>query len=212
MTDHDVEFSSPPLPIVIRVDAWGAVEIGWRCADTAPELQVPAVPPQGHGSVARVTFAEFYEQHLAKLIRHLMRQGASGHEAAEAVQAAFTEAFAKWETINYPAAWLRTVARRQYINRADRHEDLVEEVPELPGGLDPAHRVELKEEEARVYAALASLPPLQSQALAWSLDGFSTAEISTALGTSPEAVRQNLHRGRARLKTILLPPNDGGGR
>ncbi|MFJ2407076.1 RNA polymerase sigma factor [Streptomyces xanthochromogenes] len=157
-------------------------------------------------------FAEFYEQHLAKLIRHLMRQGAGAHEAAEAVQAAFTEAFAKWETIQYPAAWLRTVARRMYLNRSARREDLVDEVPELPGGMCPLRRVELKEEETRVFTALASLPPLQCQVLSWHLDGFTTSEISTSLGLTAEAVRQNLHRGRARLKTLLLDSTVGGGR
>ncbi|MFJ2736037.1 RNA polymerase sigma factor [Streptomyces sp. NPDC087317] len=72
--------------------------------------------------------------------------------------------------------------------------------------------MELKEEEARVYAALAALPPLQRAVLAWHLDGFATSEIGDALDMTHEAVRQNLSRGRARLKTILLSANDGGER
>jgi RNA polymerase sigma-70 factor (ECF subfamily) len=44
------------------------------------------------------------------------------------------------------------------------------------------------------------------------LDGFATSEISDALDMTHEAVRQNLSRGRARLKTILLSVNDGGER
>ncbi|MDI3408360.1 RNA polymerase sigma factor [Streptomyces cavernicola] len=157
-------------------------------------------------------FAQFYEQHMPKLIRHLMRQGASGHEAAEAAQAAFTEAFVKWDTIEHPAAWLRQVAWRSHLRRRTDREDPVQDVPELPGGMCPLHHVELKEEETRVYAALAGLPPQQRRVLAWYLDGFAATEIAAVLGLSTEAVRQNLSRGRARLKTILLGPNDGGGR
>ncbi|WWQ68836.1 sigma-70 family RNA polymerase sigma factor [Streptomyces sp. Q6] len=157
-------------------------------------------------------FAQFYSQHMAKLVRHLMRQGASIHEATEASQAAFTEAFVKWETIEHPAAWLRQVSLRLYWRRHSHREEPVQEIPELPGGPCPLQQVELKEQEARVCAALASLPPLQRQVLAWHLDEFSTTEISVALGMTPEAVRQNLSRGRARLKTILLSSTDGGGR
>lgn len=181
-------------------------------AGSAPEPQNPVAPVPVNGSVVRVEFAQFYEQHMAKLIRHLMRQGANGHEAADAAQAAFTEAFVKWETIEYPAAWLRLVAIRLYLRKPARREDLTHEFPELPGGVCPLRSVELKEEETRVYAALATLPPLQRAALAWHLDGFTTSEIGTALGMTHQAVRQNLSRGRARLKTTLLSATDGGGR
>jgi len=179
---------------------------------SAPEPRISLAPAPQRGSVARVEFAQFYEQHMAQLIRHLMRQGASGHEAAEAAQAAFTEAFVKWETIEHPAAWLRLVAIRLYWRQPARREDLTHDFPELPGGTCPQRSAELKEEEGRVYAALASLPHLQRSVLAWHLDGFTTNEIGTALQMTQEAVRQNRSRGRARLKTLLLSTTDGGGR
>ncbi|MBB4890967.1 RNA polymerase sigma-70 factor (ECF subfamily) [Streptomyces netropsis] len=149
---------------------------------------------------------------MAKLIRHLTRQGANGHEAADAAQAAFTEAFVKRETIEHPAAWPRLVAIGLYPRKPARRGDLTHEFPELPGGVCPLRSVELKEEEARVCAALAGLPPLQRAALAWHLDGFTTGETGTALGMTHHAVRQNLSRGRARLKTPLPSATDGGGR
>ncbi|MFC5959037.1 RNA polymerase sigma factor [Streptomyces pratens] len=181
-------------------------------AVSAPEPSIPAAPAQQRESVARVEFAQFYEQHMAKLVRHLMRQGAGSHEAAEAAQAAFAEAFVKWETIETPAAWLRKVAIRLYLRQPVRREHLTDDIPELPGGACPLRSVELKEEETRVYAALAALPPLQRAVLAWHLDGFITKEIGDALDMSQEAVRQNLSRGRARLKTLLLNVMDGGER
>ncbi|MEU2736321.1 hypothetical protein ABZ656_13015 [Streptomyces sp. NPDC007095] len=79
----------------------------------------------------------------------------------------------------------------------------------VPGGVCSLRSVELKEEETRAHAAL---PPLQRAFLAWHLDGFATSEISDAPDMTHEAVRQNLSRGRGRLKTILPSVNDGGGR
>ncbi|WP_369212325.1 RNA polymerase sigma factor [Streptomyces flavofungini] len=70
--------------------------------------------------------------------------------------------------------------------------------------------MELREEEARVYSALASLPPTQRRVLAWSLDGFTASEVSAELGMTTEAVRQNLSRARARLKDRLGLANGGG--
>ncbi|MEU5647643.1 RNA polymerase sigma factor [Streptomyces milbemycinicus] len=157
-------------------------------------------------------FAQFYDQHMAKLIRHLMRQGANNHEAAEAAQAAFAEAFVKWETIEHPVSWLRLVAIRLYWRQPARREDLTHDFPDLPGGVCPLHSAEIKEEEARVYAALAALPPQQRAVLAWHLDDFTAKEIGAVLDMSQEAVRKNLSRGRARLKEILFNATDGGGR
>ncbi|MFC6064362.1 RNA polymerase sigma factor [Streptomyces ochraceiscleroticus] len=182
-----------------------------RAARAMPSPRLPSAPA-GHGTVALVDFASYYEQHLAKLIRHLMRQGARPHEAAEAAQAAFTEAYAQWDTIRHPAAWLRQVALRLFLRQPAHREELTGAPPDRPGGICPLGAVELKEEENRVYAALAALPPLQRQVLAWHLDGFGLAEIAAALGKTPEAVRQNLSRGRARLKEMLLREIAGGGK
>ncbi|MFI0820766.1 sigma-70 family RNA polymerase sigma factor [Streptomyces sp. NPDC021098] len=182
------------------------------CAESAPEPCIPAAQPQERGSVNRVEFAQFYEQHMAKLVRHLMRQGANSHEAAEAAQAAFAEAFVRWEIIEYPASWLRLVAIRMYWRQPARREDLTHDFPDLPGGICPVRSVELKEEEVRVYAAFGALPHQRRAVLAWHLDGFPAKEIGAVLDMTQEAVRKNLSRGRARLKEILLNATDGGGR
>lgn len=170
----------------------------------------PPSAPTGHDTVARVDFATYYDRHMAGLIRHLVRQGARPHEAAEAAQAAFAEAYAQWETIAHPAAWLRQVALRLFLRQPAHRENLASELPDRPSGVCPLGAVELKEEEARVYAALAGLPPLQRQVMAWHLDGFGTAEIAATLGKTQEAVRQNLSRARARLKDMLLSETAGG--
>lgn len=157
------------------------------------------------GDVVPEKVGDYYAHHFAELVRHLMRQGASPHEAADAVQAAFVEACAQWETIEHPAAWLRTVAFRQYLRQPAQRENLTGEVPEHPStGPSPLHVLEIKEEQMLVLAALASLPPTQRRVMAWSLDGFSSSEIAQGLKMNAAAVRQNIARARARLKELLL--------
>ncbi|WP_438295858.1 RNA polymerase sigma factor [Streptomyces sp. HUAS TT7] len=185
---------------------------------TVPDPWKPAARPEAYAlpemdesaQAVRADFARYFEQHLTRLIRHLMRQGAGAHEAAEAAQAAFAEAFPRWGHISHPAAWLRRVAFRLYLRQPVRGEELTGEPPDVPGGVCPLRVVELREEERWVYAALGGLPPAQRQVLAWSLDGFSTSEISAELNMAADAVRQNLSRARARLKVQLGLAHGGG--
>jgi RNA polymerase sigma-70 factor (ECF subfamily) len=59
-------------------------------------------------------------------------------------------------------------------------------------------------DEARaVLAALADWPAKQRQVMAWHVDGFSPAEIASALDVDPAAVRQNLAKARGNLKKQL---------
>ncbi|MFE6166178.1 RNA polymerase sigma factor [Streptomyces sp. NPDC056486] len=148
-------------------------------------------------------FSLFYSQHLGRLVRHLMRLGAEPHEAAEAAQSAFTEAYAAWSRLTHPGAWLRTVAYRHFLRREVRCRELTDTPPETPSPCCPLSAVEIKEEESRVYEALASLPPQPRRVMAWHLDGYTTSEIAEALDMKPDAVRQNLGRARARLKVVL---------
>jgi RNA polymerase sigma-70 factor (ECF subfamily) len=163
--------------------------------------------PSSHG----LDFAEYYREHLSHLIWHLMRLGASSHEAAESAQAAFSEAFRYWGSITHPRAWLRQVAFRIFLARPARTgEILTDEVPETPNGDCPLGRVEIRDEEAVVIRALAALPPSQRRVMAWVLDGYTTDEIAEELRMTPETVRQNLCRARARLKDQLGLTSEGG--
>jgi RNA polymerase sigma factor (sigma-70 family) len=152
---------------------------------------------------SRSEFALFYHRHVAVLIRFVMRLGATPHEAADAVHTAFAEAFPRWGQITAPHAWLRTVSARSYLRQTAGREYPTALIPDRPGDTCPVEAVILKEEEKRVYAALAALPPRQRHVMAWHLDGFTHAEIAGALGITPEAARQNYARARAALKRSL---------
>lgn len=167
--------------------------------------------PAHQDEALRESFSRYYEQHMASLIRFVMRYGASPHEAADAAQAAFIEGFRVWHLIESPGAWLRKVAFRQYLRQAPRpQEELTDEVPDRPAFSCPLDRVVLADEEKQVYEALAQLPMRQRQVMAWRLDGYSTNEIAETLEMQPNAVRQNVARARALLKDILGLTSAGG--
>ena len=130
------------------------------------------------------------------MVWFLMSLGASGHEAADVAQTAFTEAFPVWPTIRCPRAWLRQVASRIYYRQLNRAETPVESLPDGQGPLSAAVATELRDEARTVLAALASLPPRQREVMAWHIDGFGSAEIAATLHIDPAAVRQNLIKAR----------------
>ncbi|MFG2880684.1 hypothetical protein ACGFYU_37700 [Streptomyces sp. NPDC048337] len=62
------------------------------------------------------------------LARFVMKHGASPQEAADAAHEAFATAYPQWDSIRFPARWLRTVAVRVYF-RAKLREDLLGHLP-----------------------------------------------------------------------------------
>ncbi|WP_427918684.1 RNA polymerase sigma factor [Streptomyces sp. cg40] len=146
-----------------------------------------------------------HEQYPA-LVRFLLLNGASWAEAQDAVQDAFTQMCAPGLSVTHPRAWLRTVAWRSWVSQQVKPEDSCAEIPEPPTSLrwqTPAHAAELGEEERRVLSLLLQLPTKQRAAMAWHLDGFTTAESARAMRTTQAAVRQNLARARAALREGL---------
>ncbi|MFF7647029.1 sigma-70 family RNA polymerase sigma factor [Streptomyces canus] len=151
-------------------------------------------------SAARSEFAGFYETTMPRLVVFVLRHGADIHEAREAAQAAFAQAWERWESIEHPHAWLRTVAFRQLLRLRERPEGPLADTEERPGGVCPVERIELGAQEKLVLKVLAGLPMQQRRAFAWTFDGFTPQETAEALKTTPEAVRQNLARARKSLK------------
>jgi RNA polymerase sigma factor (sigma-70 family) len=172
--------------------------------EPAAASQQGAAPPAESGAAAPGTdFASCYAKEMPGLVWFVMSLGAGPEAAADAAQSAFADAFPVWHTIRYPHAWLRRVAERSYYRRASHRETSVETPPDRPGPLSAASVVELRDEARTVLAALATLPPKQRQVMAWSIDGYSPAEIASKLGADPTAVRQNLTKARKNLKQLL---------
>ncbi|MEV2235502.1 sigma-70 family RNA polymerase sigma factor [Streptomyces phaeochromogenes] len=183
MTDPD----RPP-------ERWAVLAQWDQVVDTKRRPQAPA------DSAARTEFASFYAGNKSRLVVFIMRHGADSHEAGEVVQAAFAQAWERWESIEHPHAWLRKVAYRQLLRSRDRRESPLEFLEDSPGGPCPVERVDLDAQEKLVLKVLADLPMQQRRVFAWTYDGFSTQETAELLDMAPESVRQNLARARKSLK------------
>ncbi|WP_328674100.1 RNA polymerase sigma factor [Streptomyces sp. NBC_00328] len=147
-----------------------------------------------------------HDEQYPALVRFLLLHGASWTEAQDAAQDAFTQMCAPGVSISYPRAWLRTVAWRSWVSQQVKLEETCADLPEPQTSLrwdTPTHAAELGEEQRRVISLLLQLPAKQRAAMAWHLDGFTTAESARAMGTTQAAVRQNLARARAALKQGL---------
>jgi RNA polymerase sigma-70 factor (ECF subfamily) len=106
--------------------------------------------------------------------------------------------------------WLVRIALRVAIDhkRKVRREHPLEEGWDAPAAPEdgPEHRVTSEEDARRVAAAVARLPDYQKELV--SLRYFahlSAAELAEVFGKSEVAIRKDLQRARAQLKTALAP-------
>jgi len=77
-------------------------------------------------------FSACYARELSSLTWFVMSLGADAHRAADVALSAFAEAFAVWDRIERPTAWLRRVAGRLYYRYLVTRETAVENVPDRP--------------------------------------------------------------------------------
>ena len=150
-------------------------------------------------------------------------------EAEDAVQ----ETYARWyamsrqqqEAIEFPGAWLTTVASRICLNllgsaRARRETYVGEWIPEplpeaaeqisgRPGGttLDPADRVTLDESVSMAFlVVLDSMTPAERVALILhDVFRYSFAEVAEIVGRTPAACRQLASSARRRIRASQAP-------
>jgi RNA polymerase sigma-70 factor (ECF subfamily) len=102
---------------------------------------------------------------------------------------------------NVCARWLRTTARQ--MGRRAMGSDLALEA--VPDGADMHVELERQELDGVLDRALALLPvATRAACVAHYLHGAAHAEIAAQLGTSEDAVKMRLHRGRATLRRSML--------
>jgi RNA polymerase sigma-70 factor (ECF subfamily) len=98
---------------------------------------------------------------------------------------------------------------RRFLSIEDRASDGWE-----PAGADGSCWEEERAQAARVARALATLPPVQREAVVlFEIEGFSIEEIAALQGVSISAVKSRLARGRGRLhrhyERLNLAPSSG---
>lgn len=108
-------------------------------------------------------------------------------------------------------AWLFRLANNRLIDehrrRTRRHEQAMGDVPEADRAESSAETIVITNaQEARLYAVLEVLPPDQRAAmLLRHVMDLQPAEIATAIGRTPGAVKMLLHRGGETLRERLGP-------
>ena len=141
-------------------------------------------------------FDAFFRAEFPPLVAFLCKAGFEVETARDVAAEAMLHALEAWPVAGDPRAWIRGVAGRLSDAAGDARADW-----SLAG--DPRDDEELAalvEKHAGLIDLLASLPGRQRMVLAWSLDGFTPAQIAEALRITPSTVRSTLRHVRERLR------------
>lgn len=144
----------------------------------------------------RDEFDAFFRADFAPLVAFLCKAGFEVETARDVAAEAMLHLLEAWPTTEDPRAWVRRVAGRLLAAPADARTDW-----SLAGDpRDDEKLAALADQHADLLGLLAALPGQQRMVLAWSLDGFTPAEIAKALRIAPATVRSNLRHVRERLR------------
>ncbi len=164
----------------------------------------------------RREFGELVRRHQAGVRALLRRMGADPAAADDAAQDAFLTAFGKVSEFRGEGtfgAWLRRIAVRQYIRRAQQAAGRDQQLAILhddeqgaQAAADPGARMDLD-------AALMTLAPVERLCVTLSHGaGLSHPEIADALNVPLGTVKSHVKRGLDKLRARLEPPRQPAGR
>ena len=155
--------------------------------------------PADHGAAMPATLFRLHGQAVFALCLANTRDY---HDAEDVMQAVFVKAVARASTLREPArarAWLLQVARRECIDFHRRQKPVK---PLLDEPSTPA--AEGDTVCGRLHEAIQKLPQSYREAIVlYYLDGRDCSAVAVSLGTTEQAVRQRLVRGRAMLHDLL---------
>lgn len=154
-------------------------------------------------------FSEIVRRYQGPIFR-LCRRYLHGPEAEDAAQETFVRAFVHREKFD-PARplmpWLCTIARRLCLDKLRKKSpDLDDTLETRTGdeGASPESTAATREELGRLQAALTDLPEGQREAIVrYHIDGMSYQDIAASLEVPVGTIMTWLHRGRARLRTLV---------
>jgi RNA polymerase sigma-70 factor, ECF subfamily len=148
-------------------------------------------------------FDDTFREHYWPMVRSLSVACGDREAAADAVQDAFTRAYARWRRISrydHPAGWIRHVALNRLRDHF-RHEQRGTKVRARLAGeattiVDPPA---LPDDE--LMAAVRRLPTQQQIAVSlYYVEQLSVREIAVSMKLSEGAVKYHLHAGRTALR------------
>ena len=148
-------------------------------------------------------FDETFREHYWPMVRSLSVACGDREAAADAVQDAFTRAYARWRRISryeHPAGWIRHVALNRLRDHF-RHEQRGNTVharlaAEATTSVDPPALP-----DDALMAAVRRLPTQQQIAVSlYYVEQLSVREIAASMKLSEGAVKYHLHAGRTALR------------
>lgn len=156
---------------------------------------------------AFVAIVERYRGPLQAFARRLSADG----PAEDVVQQSFLSAFKALRAgaeVTHLRGWLHQIVRHAAVNAASR-TPLESELREIVDGRSGTEeQVERRMLVLDGLSEIARLPERQREALLGTVEGRSRSEVAAAMGVSEGAVRQLVHRARARVRaaaTAIVP-------
>lgn len=162
-------------------------------------------------AVVTAAWADYHEEIFAFLVRTLRDPDAAEDLLQDAYVRLSRQVHREGSPDN-PRAWLYRVAGNLAVSRARRASSRLRGLLRLGGrsrgSVDDAPEAGVIEREARaeLVALLTALSPEARAAILLSSEGFSGAEIASAVGKSETATRTLLCRTRVRLRRALESP------
>ena len=170
----------------------------------------------------RLAFGELYRGLYPRVHRTVWGMMGSESEAHDVAQTAWIKAWDKRERFNFQSkysTWVHRIAincaldalrsRRRLHRRivsffSAGEGDTLPDPPETGNGAHPDKQLQNRELGQLIEAAVAELPESQRTVLVLrEYEGYSYAEIATALNIQPGTVMSRLHLARQKLQTRL---------
>lgn len=156
-------------------------------------LVLTAQPPEE-------TFDAFFRRTYRNLIGGLLATGTPFTVAEEAVRDAMFAAYRRWQTLDNPSAWIRTVARR----RAQRLETDLRRHRQLTDADDETAATPAPTEDREwIIGMIDNLPKEQRAVMALYFDDLPLSEIAAELGKTEATVRSTLRHARHKLRDAM---------
>ena len=167
----------------------------------------PVDSESGPGEVpvvsAREPFERFYRREYRPVLALAHVLSGNPSSAEELTQEAFTAAYQKWNSVENPEGWVRTVVANKARSSLRRRYAEVRALVRL-GSAREMTVDSLPAETAHFWTEVRRLPARQAQSLTlFYLEDRSTAEIAAILGCSDSTARVHLSRGRRALADRL---------
>lgn len=171
----------------------------------------------------RAGFDEEALPHLDAVYRFALRLSGAPDQAEDLVQETFLRAYRSWDQYTRGTAaksWLFTICRNVFLRRRERrqrHDEIVEENVERPGGGNPVNPVWVSVlgvdpegdffdsiVDGKIVEAIEELPEEYRTAVILSdVEGLPYAEIAELMDVPVGTVKSRLFRGRRRLQEVL---------